>query len=308
MMNASSGHTLGQIVGDWWELNVVLPLLEEVASELNLYLDNRSKPRLGIREGSKVLWSDMEGNEVDYDFVFELNGTSEKLGLPVAFMESFWRRGARHSKDKARDDTNKLLPMRSTYTTARYLGIAACGEFTEPARDYVKTRNVDLFFISKEHVLAAFESSGVNIDYADNLDETNKAKILNAAQNLLTPQKKVAIFEKLKEISGESTFDGFKNRLISSFKATPQQFRIYLIEKTGPWIFQSARQVEEFIDRRSFESKGPIQSVSTFTYEVTFSDGTDFVEECESVDQLNEANRRVQALAEHFNQSLRTKS
>ena len=52
----SAGHKLGQLVGDWWERYVVLPLLRDVADELGLFLDNRFVDRPG-REG-KILWED----------------------------------------------------------------------------------------------------------------------------------------------------------------------------------------------------------------------------------------------------------
>ena len=38
---ASSGHKLGQLVGDWFEQYFSLPLLSQVANALELYLDNR---------------------------------------------------------------------------------------------------------------------------------------------------------------------------------------------------------------------------------------------------------------------------
>jgi hypothetical protein len=56
--------------------------------------------RIGVR-GDKFLWADEDENAVDYDFVMELKGSAERLGIPVAFFECFWRRGSRHSKDKA---------------------------------------------------------------------------------------------------------------------------------------------------------------------------------------------------------------
>ncbi len=124
----SSGHKLGQLIGDWAERYFVLPLLQKVADELGLFLDSRFVDRLA--RGEKILWPDADGNSVDYDFVLELNGTPDKLGIPVAFIESFWRRGSRHSKDKARDDSGKLAPMREIYPTARFLGIIAIGAFT----------------------------------------------------------------------------------------------------------------------------------------------------------------------------------
>jgi hypothetical protein len=37
----SSGHKLGQLIGDWFEEYFVLPLLKTVANELHLFIDSR---------------------------------------------------------------------------------------------------------------------------------------------------------------------------------------------------------------------------------------------------------------------------
>jgi len=137
---SSAGHKLGQLVGDWFEESFVLPLLTEVAAKLGLFLDNRFIKRPA--RGEKISWKDDDGNIVDYDFVLELGGNEEVVGIPVAFLECFWRRGSRHSKDKARDDSGKLIPMRSTYPTARFLGIVAAGHFTDPACERVPLLSV----------------------------------------------------------------------------------------------------------------------------------------------------------------------
>jgi hypothetical protein len=68
--HASSGHKLGQRVGDWFEEYFVYPLLKEVASRLNLFLDCRFRIRKA--RGEKIVWEDVDGNDVDYDFVMEI--------------------------------------------------------------------------------------------------------------------------------------------------------------------------------------------------------------------------------------------
>jgi hypothetical protein len=138
---ASSGHKLGQLIGDWFEEYFVLPLLNNVANKLQVFIDSRFIKR--VVRGRKIEWLDSDGNTVDYDYVLELHGTENEIGIPVAFVECFWRRGSRHSKDKARDDSGKLMPMRETYPTARFLGIVAAGDFTKPARDLIRSREID---------------------------------------------------------------------------------------------------------------------------------------------------------------------
>ncbi len=38
---ASSGHKLGQLIGDWFEEYFVLPLLNNVANKLQVFIDSR---------------------------------------------------------------------------------------------------------------------------------------------------------------------------------------------------------------------------------------------------------------------------
>jgi hypothetical protein len=50
----SSGHKLGQLIGDWFEEYFVLPLLKTVADELHLFIDSRFITR-AVR-GRKIEW------------------------------------------------------------------------------------------------------------------------------------------------------------------------------------------------------------------------------------------------------------
>ncbi len=296
---SSAGHKLGQIVGDWWETKVIYPLLGEVASSLGLFLDNRVVAR-SCRSG-KVQWSDIDGNYVDYDYVLELGGSTESKGVPVAFLESFWRRGIRHSKDKARDDTNKLLPMRHTYPTARFLAIAACGEFSEPAREYVRTREVELFFVGKEKIVEAFQSIGAQIDYHDSLQEPQKMELVRALEGQLTDESLSRAATNLRSIAGPSAFTSFKQRIYSALIAAPQEIRIFSLARCGPVVFNSIQNAAVFLsdDTPEFPAAGEI---SQFEYEVTFSDGSEFSRTLHTLDEVREVNAQLLLLVEHVNQ------
>lgn len=294
----SAGHKLGQIVGDWWETKVIFPLLGEVASSLKLFLDNRVVPR--ICRAGKVQWSDVEGNYVDYDYVLELGGSLTTKGVPVAFLESFWRRGARHSKDKARDDTNKLLPMRDTYPTARFLAIAACGEFTEPAKEYVRTRNVELFFVSKEKIVEAFQSIGAQIDYRDSLPEDQKMELVRAVELKLTEEAQRLAATNLRKIAGPSAFTSFKQRIYSALTAAPQEIRIFSLARSEPVVFDSIQTAAVFLsnDTPAFPDAGEI---SEYEYQVSFSDGSEFSRTLNSLEEVREVNSQLLLLVEHVN-------
>jgi hypothetical protein len=295
---SSSGHKLGQLIGDWWETKVIFPLLGEVAESLGMFLDNRVVTR--NCRSKKVQWSDAEGNHVDYDYVLELGGNTHTKGVPVAFLESFWRRGARHSKDKARDDANKLLPMRNTYPTARFLAIAACGDFTEPAKEYIRTRNVELFFISKEKIIGAFNSVGIVIDYPDTLPESEKSILVKNLERKFTEENQLLAATNLRKIAGQGAFTSFKQRIYGALTATPQEIKIYSLARCGPVVFDSIESASIFLSTspQKFPAAGEI---SQYEYEVSFSDGSNFTRTLNSISEVKNVNEQLQFFVTHVN-------
>ena len=293
---SSSGHKLGQLVGDWWEEFVVLPLLNEIAKELDLYLDHRFRER-NSREGSKIIWEDENGNKVDYDFVLELNGSDNKEGIPVGFVEVFWRRGARHSKDKARDDSGKLMPMRQTYPTARYLGVAACGSLTEPAREYIKLRDIDLFYVPKSKIIEAFSKNELTIDYPDKLSEEEKAKLAEEFGNGFDNKMKKNVSDTLKKVIGKATIQSYKSKISSSLSALPQEIRFQEANKSEYQSFESIKKATEFLKDPEFEYK---EGDESYIYEITYSDGYEFSREVDSLTKLRELHTELVKLINHM--------
>jgi hypothetical protein len=298
--HASAGHKLGQLVGDWFEEFFVLPLLRKVARELNLYLDCRFCKRKA-RTGEKVIWNDVDGSQVDYDFVMELDGTDETLGIPVAFIECFWRRGKRHSKDKARDDTGKLLPMRDVHPTARFLGIVAGGDFTAPARTLVQHRQIDLFYVPKAKIISAFEKQGLQIDYPDRLGEAEKVKLANSFRAGLTPKMKTRAAATLRNLIGEVSLDAYVDRVRAAMGALPQEIRIIAQRESRPEVFETIVEATQFLQDPKFDFSAVVEN---FIYEITYTDGTEFERALDTIDEVKELHRAIERLARHL-ESLR---
>jgi len=294
--NASSGHKLGQLIGDWYEEYFVLPLLKKAADALELFVDSRFVDR-EIREG-KILWKDVDENSVDYDYVLELDGSKEKLGVPVAFIECFWRRGARHSKDKARDDSGKLMPMRDTYPTARFLGIVSAGDFTKPARDLVISREIDLFYVPKEKIVNAFSSCGLIMDYPDKLSEDEKAKIVEAFDGGFTDEKKKEVQISLLKLIGDAAINSYVDRLRARLSALPQEIRFILRHDSSPIIFESVNDASKFLESPNFNMNNPTES---YRYQITYSDGTEFEKAVDGIDLLKELHEQITYLTDHMN-------
>ena len=98
-MAQSPAHRFGQLIGEVLEVAIRGPL-EDLCRRHGLYLDSKH-PRAARKGLNKVAWKDLQGNTHDLDYVIELGGTEESLGIPKAFIEIAWRRYTKHSRNKA---------------------------------------------------------------------------------------------------------------------------------------------------------------------------------------------------------------
>jgi hypothetical protein len=294
---ASSGHKIGQLIGDWFEEELATYLLDRVASDLNLYLDHRFKNRQ-CRQG-KIIWKDIDGSEVDYDFVLELNGTDTKKGIPLAFFETFWRRRSGHSRDKARDDSGKLLPMGETYPTARILGILAAGDFTIPARDFIQSRGIDLFYIPKSHIYEAWAKEGIPMIYEDKASEETKNEIAKYAIERVNKQSKKAIFNNLVSSIGQSVFDSYVNKIKAGIAAIPIEYKITSVFVGEIMTFSNFEAVVDYINSSNDLDRANVSEL-LFRYVAIFSDGKLFERLDLTADEALVLHNSVGEVAKYF--------
>jgi hypothetical protein len=88
-MAQSPSHKFGQIIGDLIE-EVLADRLRAFARKHGLFLDKKGERT--ARSGKKVTWVDEYGNLHDLDSVLERGGSDKQIGIPVAFIETAWRR------------------------------------------------------------------------------------------------------------------------------------------------------------------------------------------------------------------------
>jgi hypothetical protein len=124
----AAGHKFGQFIGEYCEA-LVEPLLQEFAAKHNLFLDKKgTRP---ARSGKKVRWVDSYGNRHELDYVLERGGAPEKVGTPVAFIESAWRRYTKHSRNKAQEIQGAVLPLAvKHHFSSPMLGCILAGVYT----------------------------------------------------------------------------------------------------------------------------------------------------------------------------------
>ena len=297
---SSSGHKLGQMIGDWFEKEVALYLLDRVANELALFLDHRFKSR--TCRGAKIKWENLDGDAVDFDFVLELGGTDEKKGIPLAFFETFWRRGSRHSMDKVRDDGGKLKPMRDTYPTVRVLGVLAAGDLTKPAQEKLRSDGIRLHYIPKTFVCSAWESAGIQVDYPDKASEVDKNEIAHRAIEMINkPGMGEIIFRNLVSSTdfGMPVIDSIIQQIIAQISAIPIEYKITRILVGQTIVFSNYEDAKGYL--RSPTGEGGFESeTQLFRYQVIFNDGNMFEREDLSPEEALALHDTVGAVAEYF--------
>lgn len=193
-MAESLSHKFGQIIGDLLEL-AVRPNLEKFANKHSLYLDKKGKRN--ARAGKKVSWADDNGNKHDLDFVLERGGTEDKKGIPVAFIESAWRRYTKHSRNKAQEIQSAILPLAKKYkNSSPFVGVVLAGCFTEGALKQLKSHGFGVLYFPYETVIKAFKKVGINADFDEKTAESDFEKKIYNWNNL--PNKSDVAKELLK--------------------------------------------------------------------------------------------------------------
>ncbi len=159
-MASSPSHKFGQIIGAALEATVE-PMLIAFAKEHSLYFDKQG-PRTA-RKGKKVSWVDKFRNSHDLDFVLEHGGSDRKIGKPVAFIESAWRRYTKHSRNKSQEIQGAILPLYETYNKeVPFIGAILAGDFTEGAITQLKSLGFSVLYFPYETLIKAFSIEGID--------------------------------------------------------------------------------------------------------------------------------------------------
>ncbi len=173
-MAESLSHKFGQIIGDLLEL-ALEPNLQKFARKHKLYLDKKGERK--ARSGKKVSWTDSKGNKHDLDFVLERGGTENKIGVPIAFIESAWRRYTKHSRNKAQEIQSAVLPLVTKYkSSSPFVGVVLSGVFTEGALNQLKSLGFGVLYFPYETVVKAFAKFGINAAFDEKTAEADFRK------------------------------------------------------------------------------------------------------------------------------------
>ena len=265
-MAQSPAHKLGQQIGDIVE-ELIEPRLRELTADRNLFLD-----RIGVRparRGKKLSWYDKHENKHDLDYVIEKNGSANKVGAPVAFIEVAWRRYKKHSKNKAQEIQGALLPIAEKYyDTAPFLGVVLAGEFTEPSKEQLRTSGFSVLHFAYDKMVDVFSEFSIDVDMGEDASEASIGVAVEAINNLEGDQLKALKSSILKTHDDE--ISDFFSTLKSALER--QVLEVIVLPLFGTDAgFSTVPEAKEFLQAQNFGSgEKPFQ---LFRLTVQYSNG-----------------------------------
>lgn len=224
-MAESFSHKWGQIIGNLIQ-EFICETLQQIADEHGLYLDYQKKRK--ARNSKKVTWLDRYGNLHDLDYVLERGGTEDTRGLPVAFIETAWRRYTKHSRNKAQEIEGALIPLADTYSHLNpFLGVVLAGVFTQGAIDQLESKGFKILYIKYEKIVQAFITTGIDASFNEKTLETNFENKIYQWNNLSVQQRN-NIKNQLLNIE-RSNIDNFISTLQQSFARQVQGVTVIIL-------------------------------------------------------------------------------
>ncbi len=186
-MAASPSHRFGQIIGELLEM-AVEPFLRAFAEEYDLFLDRKGyRP---ARKGLKVTWKDLRGNNHDLDFVLEKGGGPTRIGTPVAFIETAWRRYTKHSRNKAQEIQGAIMSLVETYSHyGPFYGTILAGVFTRDSIVQLESLRFTVLYFPYPNIVRAFQTANIEASFNEETPDVEFANKVAAWEALSDGQK-----------------------------------------------------------------------------------------------------------------------
>lgn len=266
-MAESPSHKFGQLIGNLLE-EVIKPFLADFAHSHNLYLDYQNNPR-PVRTGKKVTWKDSYGNTHDLDYVLEQNGTPDRVGTPVAFIEVAWRRYTKHSRNKAQEIQGAILPLAEKFQwSSPFLGAVLAGEFTDGSLNQLRSLGFHVLYFPYETLVSAFGTQSIDIRFDERTsDQTFRQCVRRIEAASTTTMQRI---EELLVAANKDALNTFVASLRERLDRIIEQVIIIPLYG-GSNEFPSIDAALDFLDRHSIDEGS--EEFRKYEAHVSFSNG-----------------------------------
>jgi hypothetical protein len=263
-MAKSPAHEFGQIIGHILETSIE-PRLQTFAEEHGLYLDKKG-PR-PARAGTKVSWTDLYGNTHDLDFVLERDGRDTQIGIPVAFIETAWRRYTKHSRNKAQEIQGAILPLVATHQNAApFTGVILAGVFTDGALAQLRSLGFTVLYFPYEAVVRAFKCVGIEAHFDEETPDAEFARRVRAWKRLSEKQRS-SVAKALIEIHSDAV-QQFMQALKRAVTRQIERIRVLPLHGTA-FEWNSVEDAIAFID--GYDEEDSSQPIVRYEVEIRYN-------------------------------------
>jgi len=251
-------------------------MLGEVAQRHGLYLDFK-RPRATRGGQDKVTWQDGYGNKHDLDYVLERGGSEDTLGVPIAFVESAWRRYTKHSKTKAQEIEAAVMPIALTFSRHQpFCGAVLAGEFTRNALHQLESKGFGVLHIPYNSILAAFQELGIDAASEDGVDGKTEAQFRKKIikwESLPQPQATNRLLAKIHALH-QREIDDFKQRLEAALKRQVASVRLAVLRGQSVECADVESAIAYLIEEeKSFRLRENGEQRELFEVQVRFNTG-----------------------------------
>lgn len=268
MMALSPPHRWGQIIGQEFLEVAIEPLMRDVATVHGLFLDQKGKR--SARTGKKISWVDLYGNQHDLDFVLERNGSDATIGIPVAFIETAWRRYTKHSRNKAQEIQGAILPLVMTHQNhAPFIGVILAGDFTDGALTQLRSHGFRVLYFPYAALVAAFKKGGIDARFDEETPDTECAEKIAAWNALGIAGRKRIAAHLLK--SQRADVERFMDELRETINRQIRQIVVLPLHGTSA-TWESVDAAIDFVTAYS-EKDRAVRPVARYEVEIRYSNG-----------------------------------
>jgi hypothetical protein len=121
------------------------------------------------------------------------NGVEHRTdeGVPVAFIETAWRRYTKHSRNKAQEIQGAIEPLAETYSHSYpFKGAILAGVFTQGALEQLRSLGFTVLYFPYSSVIAAFRLVGIDAQFDENTPDSQFQQKVNQWERLTASQQK----------------------------------------------------------------------------------------------------------------------
>jgi hypothetical protein len=251
-------------------------MLAEVAKRHSLYLDFK-RPRNARAGQGKVTWQDGYGNKHDLDYVLERGGTEDALGVPVAFIESAWRRYTKHSKNKAQEIEAAVMPVALTFSRHQpFCGAVLAGEFTQNAVHQLESKGFAVLHVPYESIQTAFKGLGIDAASEDGVGGTREEEFREKIakwESLRQPEAANRLLAKLHALHARD-IAGFAQRLEAAISRRVASVRLIVLRGHSVECSDIESAINYLIEEeRSYRMREEGEQQESFEVQVRFNTG-----------------------------------